>query len=75
MCKILFNAQKRNYGEIVSKKSRLKVPQLGHFLVYCPFMGIYFSSVDIEMGVHVSLREVCAYGRCPLAEVQLYIKI
>ena len=26
-------------------------------------MGGYFSSVDLEMGVHVRLREVSAYGR------------
>ena len=32
-------------------------------LLHCPFKGGYFSSVDLEMGVHVLLREVSAYGR------------
>ena len=37
-----------------------KLSQLGHFLFYCPFKGGYFSSVDLEMGVHVRLQEVSA---------------
>ena len=34
-----------------------KLSQLGHFPVYCPFMGGYFSSLDLEIGVRVRLRE------------------
>ena len=69
MCnrKILANAQKCiNYGKIVPKKyhfeSSSKLSQLGHFLFHCPFKRGYFSSVDLEMGVRVRLREVSAYG-------------
>ena len=43
------------------KVSRLS--QVGYFLFYCPFVGGYFSTVDLEIGVGVRLREVAAYGR------------
>ena len=55
---------------MVPEKSPLKVPgefkasklsQFGHFLFYCPFKKVYFSSVDHEMGVR--LQEVSAYPR------------
>ena len=42
---------------LVDFKAR-KLPQHGHFSFYCPLMGGYFSSVDLEMGVRVRLREV-----------------
>ena len=32
-------------------------------LFHCLFKGCYFSSVDLEMGVRVHLREVSAYRR------------
>ena len=32
--------------------------QLGYFLFYCPLVGGYFSSVDLEMGVRIHLQEV-----------------
>ena len=35
----------------------------GHFLFHYTFIGGYFRSVDLEMGVHVCLREVFTYGR------------
>ena len=41
----------------------VKLSQLGHILFYCPFKGGYFSTVDLEMGVRVRLREASAYGR------------
>ena len=47
---------------LVDLKAR-KLSQLGYFLFYCLFMGGYFSSVNLEMGVRVHLREVSAYGR------------
>ena len=64
MCKILVNAQKCNYAVsfckfLVDLKAS-KLSQLGHFLFYCPFKGGYFSSVDLEVGVRVCLREVAA---------------
>ena len=37
--------------------------QLGHFLFYFPFKGGNFTSVDLEIGVCVCLREVFAYGK------------
>ena len=40
-----------------------KLSQLGHFLFYFPFKGGYFRTVDLEMGVHVRLQEMSAYGR------------
>ena len=72
MCNILVNAQKCNCVEIVPRKSHLKVPgglkasklsQLGHFRFHCLFEEGYFSSMDLEIGVRVCLREVSAYVR------------
>ena len=37
--------------------------QLSHFLFHCPFKGGYYSSVDLEMGVHIRLQEVSTHER------------
>ena len=42
---------------LVDFKANL-LSQLGHFLFYCLFKGGYFSTLDLEMGVRVRLREV-----------------
>ena len=36
-------------------------------LLYCLFKGGHFSSVDLEMGVRVHLRELSVYGRFKMA--------
>ena len=51
-----------------------KLSQLGRFLFYCsPFKERYFSSVDLEMGVHVRVREMSTYRRlkCRVLEEKL----
>ena len=73
MGKIPVKAQKCNYGEIVHKKSHLKVPvglksqqtlaDWQFFFFFCPLKGGYFSSVDLEMGVCIHIQEVSTYGR------------
>ena len=62
--KFLFTHRKRNYDKTVPKKviggrgSQQTGSELGHFLFYSPFKGAYCSSMDLEMGVCVRLREV-----------------
>ena len=70
MRKILVNAQKckidpkkYHFEKFLVYLKASQRSQLGHFLFYCPFKGGHFSSVDLEMGVHLRLREVSAYGR------------
>lgn len=61
-----FYVQTCNYGKIVPKRSRLKVtggpkatkPFSGSFPFYRPFKGDYFSSMDLEIVVHVRLKGV-----------------
>ena len=51
-----------------------KLSQLDSFIIYCsPFKEHHFSSVDLEMGVCVRVREMSTYRRlkCRVLEEKL----
>ena len=76
--KFMSSTKKCNYSKIVSKKSNLKVPvcresanshSLTIFSSTVHLKKVSLALGTLDMGVPVHLREVSAYGRCPLAEL------